>query len=247
MSIKSIIIALPFLLASTTLASPSAIPSTSASASSSSHSHNVFLGCTDPLATPIRPLKVTADSAQSCVDACAPSAGKNTFAYWLGGEDSSCVCSSVGPTEEYDIAYPREGLSHCDDHEVAVFVTKSGHTFQHQPKRASSKFRKSKRSLNIDIESRDENNSSCPNPLKACQVQNDSKSFQCIDPQFAITSCGGCIHGDFGGSSTLTSAVDCTKIEGVAEGGVICSLGQCKAYRCLDGYKLADGNTCVKA
>ncbi|WWC70934.1 uncharacterized protein I206_104886 [Kwoniella pini CBS 10737] len=232
MSIKSIIIALPLLLS----VSISAQPTTT-----SSQNHNLFLGCTDPLSTPIRPLAVNADSITSCIEACGSSNSRNTFAYWLGGEESSCVCSIEGPAEEYDIAYPREGKSHCDDHEVAVFVTKSGHSFTHQPKRAGRN--KGKRSLTSPIIERD--NVSCPEPLKACQITGDANAYQCIDPQFALTSCGGCIHGDFGGSASST-AIDCTKIEGVAEGGVICSSGQCKAYRCLDGYKLS-GNTCKKA
>ncbi|WVW84842.1 hypothetical protein I302_106877 [Kwoniella bestiolae CBS 10118] len=226
MSFKSIIIALPFLLAATA----------SASASTESQEHNIFLGCTDP----IRPLKVNADSVSSCVESCGSSASKNTFAYWLGGDEASCVCSGFGPAEEYDIAFPRgSSEGQCDDHEVAVFVTKSGHSFQHQPKRSkSSRFR---RSLPTPRDS-----SNCPEPLTACNVAGDSSSYQCIDPQFALNSCGGCIHGDFGSTSTSTSAVDCSKLEGVAEGGVICSGGQCKAYRCLDGYKLTSANTCVK-
>ncbi|WWC62759.1 uncharacterized protein I303_105356 [Kwoniella dejecticola CBS 10117] len=239
MSIKSIIITLPLLLFVSVSAQPT-----------SSTSHNLFLGCTDPLSTPIRPLRVNADSLSSCVEACGSSASRNTFAYWLGGGESSCVCSPEGPAEEYDIAYPREGASHCDDHEVAVIVTKSGHSFNHQPKRAGRSGR-NKRSVPVSspasVEERDNSSAaaSCPQPLKACQVSGDATAYQCIDPQFALNSCGGCIHGNFGGSSSA-SAVDCTKIEGVAEGGVICSSGQCKAYRCLDGYKL-NGNTCVKA
>ncbi|WRT67930.1 uncharacterized protein IL334_004904 [Kwoniella shivajii] len=206
-------------------------------------SHNIFLGCTDPLATPIRPVRVQADSASNCVEVCGNSASKNTFAYWLGGDESSCVCSTNGPAEEYDIAFPRAEMSHCDDHEVAVFVTKSGHTFQHQPKR-SSRSMKSKRTSNTDIDSR--SNTSCPEPLISCQIQGDSSNYQCIDPNFSLTSCGGCIHGNFGESATST-AEDCTALPGVAEGGVICSSGTCKAYRCLDGYTLTAGNTCMKA
>ncbi|OCF45998.1 hypothetical protein I317_00086 [Kwoniella heveanensis CBS 569] len=198
---------------------------------------SAFLGCAEPLATPLNPTPVFAASAAECADACTAKGSKNSFAYYHSTSVDSCVCSSIGPDEVYDIAYPAGGS--CADYEVAVYVTRSGHSFVSQ--------NKSRRHLDrmerIALSARDVK-ADCPNPLQACKVKND-EGYQCIDPQYAIDSCGGCINGAFG-DATTTPAVDCTALPGVASGGVICSLGQCKAYRCVDGYTL-QGNTCVKA
>ncbi|KAK8858719.1 hypothetical protein IAR55_002948 [Kwoniella newhampshirensis] len=84
----------------------------------------------------------------------------------------------------------------------------------------------------------------CPSPLQACKVAGDASAFQCIDSKLELGSCGGCINGDFGSSSSSSSAVDCTTLAGVAPGAVACMAGSCRAFRCQSGYKLKD-NACV--
>ncbi|WWD18614.1 hypothetical protein CI109_103067 [Kwoniella shandongensis] len=84
----------------------------------------------------------------------------------------------------------------------------------------------------------------CPSPLQACKTAGDGSAFQCIDPNLALESCGGCIHGSFGSSSSSSPAVDCTTLPGVAQGAVACLSGQCRAYRCQDGFKLKN-HACV--
>ncbi|WVF68968.1 hypothetical protein IAT40_003742 [Kwoniella sp. CBS 6097] len=199
---------------------------------------SIFLGCTEPLATPLNPLPAFAGTAAECADACSANGSKNSFAYYHPSSVDACVCSSVGPDDVYDIAYPAGGS--CAEFEVAVYVTQSGHSFVSQKNKSRRHLDRMER---IALSARDVA-PDCPNPLQACKVKSD-EGFQCIDPQYAIDSCGGCINGAFGDASN-TPAVDCTALPGVASGGVICSLGECKAYRCVDGYTL-NGNTCVKA
>jgi hypothetical protein len=44
--------------------------------------------------------------------------------------------------------------------------------------------------------------------------------------------------------SNLTLRLSCSAIEGVANGAITCSRGQCQAFACLEGYELVDG-ACV--
>ncbi|WVR06478.1 hypothetical protein IAU60_003509 [Kwoniella sp. DSM 27419] len=208
----------------------------------SAQATSMFLGCTDPLATPFNPAVVYAESASACADACALKTGKSSFAYYHPASRDGCVCSAHGPGDVYDISYPEAGASHCADYEVAIFATYSGNSFTSQPRFKRHLERLQQRQADLDAR---DGQADCPSPLQACKVKGDDSAFQCIDPQYAIDSCGGCINGAFGAASS-SPAVDCTSLPGVPAGGAICSLGQCKAYRCEDGYKL-DGNTCVKA
>ncbi|GFZ49555.1 hypothetical protein JCM24511_07675 [Saitozyma sp. JCM 24511] len=84
----------------------------------------------------------------------------------------------------------------------------------------------------------------CPDSLTACIVPGAEQSFECIDPQSELESCGGCINGYFNGNSNSTEAVDCSALPGVALGGVTCASGQCVVSKCAYGWALTDEGTC---
>lgn len=93
----------------------------------------------------------------------------------------------------------------------------------------------------------------CPGIMNSCLTSAPSAagiSFECLDTQYELESCGGCVNGHYIadytiGSAITTSGVDCTTIEGVAFGAVSCTRGRCVASRCRPGYKLIAGG-CYK-
>ncbi|WWD20991.1 hypothetical protein CI109_105472 [Kwoniella shandongensis] len=84
----------------------------------------------------------------------------------------------------------------------------------------------------------------CPTPLTACKVNNVLESFECINTNEELESCGGCISGDFN-DLNASVGVDCTTLPGVAKGGVTCSAGRCEAFACKIGFTLTNEGTCV--
>ncbi|PLW17664.1 hypothetical protein PCANC_10897 [Puccinia coronata f. sp. avenae] len=100
--------------------------------------------------------------------------------------------------------------------------------------RPSGVARRSVKSQNSDKEQ-------CPTGLSACPISSGlgaSSSFECIDVQQEVTSCGGC--------ATTGKGVDCTTLKGVASSG--CSDGQCKIFSCKTGYQYsAAHNVCIKS
>ncbi|KAL7422349.1 hypothetical protein Q5752_002995 [Cryptotrichosporon argae] len=84
----------------------------------------------------------------------------------------------------------------------------------------------------------------CPGAASACKVPGIVGSYECVDTQTELESCGGCTYGSFTDSSA-TKGVDCTKLAGVSSGSVTCVSGQCKAYACQAGYTLASDGTCA--
>ncbi|EDR03516.1 uncharacterized protein LACBIDRAFT_307294 [Laccaria bicolor S238N-H82] len=85
---------------------------------------------------------------------------------------------------------------------------------------------------------------SCPTGLKACGILGRSaKSWECIDTQSDLESCGGCAVPLLHGLST-PDGEDCAAIAGVSD--VSCVNGQCSIHRCMPGYKLdALSKSCV--
>ncbi|WVW83324.1 hypothetical protein I302_105343 [Kwoniella bestiolae CBS 10118] len=86
----------------------------------------------------------------------------------------------------------------------------------------------------------------CPQGLTACRTSpGDDSSFECLDTQSELESCGGCIHGVLGQSDDMSKAdMDCSSISGVAPDGVTCLSGQCLAFACEEGYNLKS-NQCL--
>ncbi|WVF71978.1 hypothetical protein IAT40_006789 [Kwoniella sp. CBS 6097] len=83
----------------------------------------------------------------------------------------------------------------------------------------------------------------CPTGLTACMIAGYSDSYECIDTNAEVESCGGCLNGVFG-KTNATSGSDCTALNGVALGAVTCSAGRCESFACEDGFSLVSGK-CV--
>ncbi|WWC59076.1 uncharacterized protein I303_101623 [Kwoniella dejecticola CBS 10117] len=88
----------------------------------------------------------------------------------------------------------------------------------------------------------------CPNKMKACVIPGSDASWECIDPQTELESCGGCAYGEYtssGAVNATTTGVDCTRAPGVLLGGSTCTSGRCEIFGCKRQWKLVDG-ACVK-
>ncbi|WVF72443.1 hypothetical protein IAT40_007258 [Kwoniella sp. CBS 6097] len=87
----------------------------------------------------------------------------------------------------------------------------------------------------------------CPGGMSACKVlDGDDMSYECLDVQQEIESCGGCMNGEFRReahrhSGDSSRGIDCTKLPSVDPRGVTCSQGRCLAYVCEDGFVLQHG------
>ncbi|KAJ7152995.1 hypothetical protein C8R46DRAFT_912829 [Mycena filopes] len=74
----------------------------------------------------------------------------------------------------------------------------------------------------------------CHKGFTACNVPGRSdNTWECIDTQNDLESCGGCAY-DLGASS----GADCTAIAGVSD--VSCIKGECVVHKCMFGYDLDD-------
>lgn len=87
----------------------------------------------------------------------------------------------------------------------------------------------------------------CPAGLTACRVPGGASSFECIDTQTELESCGGCSNGYYDDKKNLnaTVGIDCSAINGVALGGSSCGGGKCKITRCRSGFDFENG-ACVR-
>ncbi|WVW86702.1 hypothetical protein I302_108756 [Kwoniella bestiolae CBS 10118] len=89
----------------------------------------------------------------------------------------------------------------------------------------------------------------CPNGMTACQLEQNPASYECIDTESDLESCGGCLYGDYDprGRTNTTSSVgtDCSTIEGVLMGHSSCVRGDCQSD-CMEGFK-NEGDRCVQA
>ncbi|OCF42311.1 hypothetical protein I317_03814 [Kwoniella heveanensis CBS 569] len=84
----------------------------------------------------------------------------------------------------------------------------------------------------------------CPNELTACRVSSDDDtSFECIDTQSELESCGGCVYGEYN-NATAILGTDCGTSTGTSLGGATCLKGKCVSFACKAGYVLVDGQ-CV--
>ncbi|KAF8881612.1 hypothetical protein BD779DRAFT_1004167 [Infundibulicybe gibba] len=86
---------------------------------------------------------------------------------------------------------------------------------------------------------------SCPRGFTACGVlgRGAKSSWDCIDAQNDLESCGGCtipLHG----SSLGPEGVDCTALPGVSD--VSCVRGGCIVHKCMPGYDMhPTGASCI--
>ncbi|KAJ6491581.1 hypothetical protein DFH09DRAFT_369792 [Mycena vulgaris] len=76
----------------------------------------------------------------------------------------------------------------------------------------------------------------CHMGLTACGVPGrGANSWECIDTQSDLESCGGCSYSDLFSGSEATGK-DCTAIRGVSD--VSCISGQCVVHKCMPGYEI---------
>ncbi|KAM0751659.1 hypothetical protein T439DRAFT_355565 [Meredithblackwellia eburnea MCA 4105] len=68
----------------------------------------------------------------------------------------------------------------------------------------------------------------CPGGATACPIFPRMGSYECIDTQSELESCGGC--------ASKGEGEDCTQIKGAQ--GVTCQSGRCIIFTCQQGYKL---------
>ncbi|WRT66948.1 uncharacterized protein IL334_003913 [Kwoniella shivajii] len=105
-----------------------------------------------------------------------------------------------------------------------------------------------RRSREKDIRS-NAHSSLCPEGSSACNILDGSGlSYECIDTNQEIESCGGCTSGSFRPIDIPeeSEAQDCTSIPGVALGGVTCLAGRCIISHCQTDHVLEE-NTCHPA
>ncbi|KIM44098.1 hypothetical protein M413DRAFT_68475, partial [Hebeloma cylindrosporum] len=84
----------------------------------------------------------------------------------------------------------------------------------------------------------------CAPGMTACPIVGRAHSWECVDTENDLESCGGCVV-----SSSLThqaDGVDCTAIQGSSD--VSCFRGQCVVHQCEPGYEPnALEDACVEA
>ncbi|WWD06198.1 hypothetical protein V865_004284 [Kwoniella europaea PYCC6329] len=82
----------------------------------------------------------------------------------------------------------------------------------------------------------------CPNKMIPCNVTGVPDAFECLDTNFELESCGGCISGHFNDDHKLASnGVHCSSIPGVALGASTCMMGKCEIYACKKGWVWMEG------
>ncbi|WVW80093.1 hypothetical protein I302_102066 [Kwoniella bestiolae CBS 10118] len=83
----------------------------------------------------------------------------------------------------------------------------------------------------------------CPVGMTPCRVEGDS--YECVDLNSELESCGGCMNGIYGSDNTTRAGLDCSTLPGAAFGATTCYRGSCQAWACEEGYALEDG-VCVR-
>ncbi|WWC67561.1 uncharacterized protein I206_101470 [Kwoniella pini CBS 10737] len=88
----------------------------------------------------------------------------------------------------------------------------------------------------------------CPKQMISCRVPGVEDSWECVDPQADLESCGGCTSGEYKDSGFINftaTGQDCTDMPGVLMGGSTCTNGDCVAFACKRKWTLRDGR-CVR-
>ncbi|KZO94798.1 hypothetical protein CALVIDRAFT_565208 [Calocera viscosa TUFC12733] len=83
----------------------------------------------------------------------------------------------------------------------------------------------------------------CPLSHSLCGVQStwSRNTWECVDTQTDLWSCGGCTTGYLDIPAT---GLDCTALDGVQD--VSCARGKCKILSCSRGYAVAaNGTSCI--
>ncbi|OXG73893.1 delayed-type hypersensitivity antigen [Cryptococcus neoformans var. grubii Br795] len=151
---------------------------------------------------------------------------------------------------------PRYGCVCGDETIVSGAPTLCGlgqfYAYSHSVAAAASAFPKRKRAHERILAQKrseviKERNWDCPTGMRACNIDGVANSWECIDPNTELESCGGCRYGDYSanGNSSEPMGADCTALPGVLRNSVTCSDGKCEAFACKRGWTLRD-RECVK-
>ncbi|WVQ98497.1 hypothetical protein IAU59_005623 [Kwoniella sp. CBS 9459] len=88
----------------------------------------------------------------------------------------------------------------------------------------------------------------CPDGMTACNVlYSEGLSYECLDTQQELESCGGCLFGEFKPRTILEDGMgdahgtDCTALPGVDLRGITCQEGRCLVHQCEEGFVLIEG------
>ncbi|WVF72444.1 hypothetical protein IAT40_007259 [Kwoniella sp. CBS 6097] len=144
--------------------------------------------------------------------------------------EGDVLCTCVDSSEYWQGLSP----SNCE-------FTTSWYVYKHIPLPSSAAKRHQRRNA------RQSTMTLCPEGFKACNIfDGQGLSYECLDVQQELESCGGCLHGEIqlGGhhvAGVSAHGVDCTMLPGAEPRGMTCQHGQCIAYSCEEGFILEDG------
>ncbi|WOO85384.1 Protein priA [Vanrija pseudolonga] len=90
----------------------------------------------------------------------------------------------------------------------------------------------------------------CPVGYTPCRIALNGDSYECIDTDTELESCGGCLFGEHARRPELRAREamgrDCTSVMGVVSEAASCRRGTCVTTACRPGYKLVYDH-CVQA
>ncbi|KAH9822165.1 secreted protein [Melampsora americana] len=150
----------------------------------------------------------------------------------LNGEGDNCICP---PNLHLDQSHSR-----CVCHSPYVLSggkcvlppSQRAHQSNHKKRSMISQIPMGEELLHGKYVRTEKDRINCPPSEIACPLP--SGDFECLDPEFTLDSCGGCVSNG--------SGVDCWALEGVS--GVGCDAGRCLVFSCLSDYELVNGS-CV--
>ncbi|WVW84556.1 hypothetical protein I302_106590 [Kwoniella bestiolae CBS 10118] len=159
-----------------------------------------------------------------------------------------CFRNCNGAYQATYVGNPQNGYytCHCQSNELEMIgndVTCSGTSyfvfFHSRDAQASGLTRRRARDMReLQARRRRQEVEYCPHGLTACNVAH-SGSYECLDTDTELESCGGCLFGQYGNATSVIGQ-DCTTM-GAALGASTCLDGQCVASACKKGLKLVDG------
>jgi hypothetical protein len=141
---------------------------------------------------------------------------------WLHGEHRCCEDDQPKPPTPHPSGKPDNDHPHCDFCEGNDGDDGNGHNGNgHKYNKRNMKSR------TVSL---------CPAGLEACPIASLSADYECLDTNYELESCGGCV--------ALGKGQDCTAIKGAWNVG--CEQGVCRVYTCASGYRRsADGKSCI--
>ncbi|ORX36617.1 hypothetical protein BD324DRAFT_457446 [Kockovaella imperatae] len=171
---------------------------------------------------------------EQCFQVCGAEAG----AVFMTDNKQYETIGTCGCPESGQSFAPAGNAVTCDQNSIYLYTHMPGATTPGSP--GPSSYIKKREKERLEREA-NEVKAVCPVDLTPCNViDGDGLSFECLDVNQELESCGGCINGGFGFQDGVVG-VDCTALAGVDPSAVSCVQGQCKVSACKSGYKLVGG------